>query len=246
MFLKIKNLIIVFIIQTSSDGEWDIKPTSLFRIYSPDNTGQLDLSGNLLLEIENNGKPARSFRFALSGDNIIGVTTPADKITSYPGCEAFRITIQFRPDEVVLRDNCFSSEWMDVADLVAKGKALPTLEDTDHTDEFLEITERNKTANCEKGGVLRWAINVSPTEELELVLQSLPVSLAAINGRPAFVKDICPGHNVTKMNIITPMTEHGALRGPTPTLFAPDVEAAEAAIRANMHNVKKGKYKGKN
>jgi hypothetical protein len=130
---------------------------------------------------------------------------------------------------------------MDVADLVAKGKALPTLEDTDHTDEFLDISERNKTANYEKGGVLRWAINVSPAEELELVLQSLPVSLAAINGRPAFLKDICPGHNVTRLNIATPMTDHGALRGPTPTLFAPDVESATAAIRANTTRLKKGK-----
>ena len=199
------------------------------------------MSGNLLLEIENNGDPARSFRFAVYGDNIIGVGTPADKITSYPGCEAFRIQIQFRPDEIVLRDNTFSSEWMDVAELVAKGKALPTLEDADHTDEFLDITERSKIHDYTKGGALRWAINVSPTEELELVLQSLPVSLAAINGRPAFVKDICPGHNVTKMKIHTPMTEQGALRGPTPTLFAPDVEAAVTAISANKTTLKKGK-----
>jgi len=226
---------------TTEQHTWTIKPTNLFKIYNPDNLDVTSLSGELLLEVDNTGKPARSFRFEVYGENTLTVTDQADNLSSLPGCEAFAITLQFNPNEIFFRDNMFSGEWLDITDLVSRGRALVTIDDTDHTDEFLELVLQEKEKDHTKGGVIRWCANVSPAEDIELCLQVLPISLSGLAGRPAFVKDICPAMMVGKFQIKMQIEEDGPLRGPRPVLFAPDVEAARTAINHDSSRIKTGK-----
>jgi len=221
--------------------QWEIKPTNLFRIYQPDTTHSA-LQGHLLLEIDNNGAPARSFRCTTQGEDILAITTEAGKISSLPGCEAFTLTIQIRPEEIEFRDNAFSGEWLDISDLVSRGKVQVTIDDTDHMDEYMDLVEGHKEKDHTKGSVVRWCINVSATEEIELCLQSLPISHSGIAGRPAFAKDICPGQILAKFKMEMDFTDTGPLRGPTPTLFAPDVDSARAAIDHNPVQLKTGTF----
>jgi len=222
-------------------NSWDVRPTNLFQIYQPEDVESMGLCGNLLIEVDNMGIPARHFRFAVYDEELIAITIPADKISSMPGCTAFKIVFQFRPDEIKFRNNTFSEDWMDITTMVKAGKALPTIEEADHTDEFLKIAETAHEADHTRGGVLRWCINVTHTEELELCLMNLPVALSGIAGRPAFKRDTCPGQVIWRHHIEADYVINGPLKGPRPTLFAPDHKTAAAAISHNPSMLKTGK-----
>ena len=219
---------------------WTIKPVNLFRLYQPEQPAQLDPSGSLLLEVDNGGVPTRCFRFAVHGEDLITVSVPAASISSLPGCEAFKIEIQFRPADIQFRDNAFSEEWRDVADLVKKGRALATIDEADHVDEFLELHTKENKIDHTKGGVIRWCLNVTPTQGLELCLQALPLALSAVAGRPTLRMDSCPGMVVVRTDIETNMVNSGPLQGPSPILFAPDCKKATLAIRRRPAATKTG------
>jgi len=221
--------------------QWDVRPLNLFRLHQVEDTETSALCGNLLIEVDNKGQLARHFRYAIFSDELITVTVPAKTISSLPGCEAFSISMQFRPDEITLRDNTFSQDWMDVTDLVRTGKALPTIDDTDHVEEFLHIAEMEHDTDHTKGGVLRWCINVTHTEELELCLQCLPLAISAVKGRPALMKDSCPASIIWRHHIESDYIVDGPLKGPKPTLFAADQSATVAAISTNSSAIKTGK-----
>jgi len=220
-----------------------VKPVNLFRLYQPEEPSQLDPSGSLLLEVDNYGTPARSFRFAVHGEDIITVAVPAANISSLPGCEAFSFEIQFRPADIQFRDNTFSEDWRDISELVKKGKALATIDETDHVDEFLDLHTIGNGADHTKGGVIRWCLNVTPTQGLELCLQSLPLALSAVTGRPALKMDACPGMVVARTEIHTDLVLGGPLQGPKPILFAPDSKKAALNLLRNSTAVKTGIFK---
>jgi len=217
-----------------------MRPINLFKLYQPDKPSELDPSGSLLLEVDNHGTPARLFRFAVHGEDLISVTIPAASVSSLPGCEAFAFTIQFRPADIRFRDNTFSEEWTDIADLVKKGRAAATIDEADHTDEFLDLNIREHAIDHTKGGVIRWVLNATPTQELELCLQALPLALSAVTGRPALKMDSCPGLVVARTSIDVDTIHSGPLQGPRPVLFAPDCRKASVAIRRNSVPLKTG------
>lgn len=228
---------------TNSTDSWQLQPQNLFRLYSPELAEGAGVRGNLFLEVDRTGAPSRCFRFTTQGEEIITVTLPAASISSLPGCAAFHLTFQFKPEEIQFRDNTFSTEWTDISDLVQKGRAEATIDEADHVDEFLELQQKARDADPLKGGVIRWTINVTPAETLELCLQSLPVALGAISGRPSFARDTCPGYVAARHPISTNFTSGGPLRGPRPVLFTPSPEITRAAIAEDDIHLKTGKIK---
>ena len=228
---------------TKSPTKWQLHPQNLFGLYSPELAEGAGVRGSILLEVDRTGAPSRSFRFIAQGDEIISVTVPAATISSLPGCAAFQLTFQFKPEEIQFRDNTFSTEWTDVSDLVQRGRAEATIDEADHVDEFLELKQKACESDPLKGGVIRWAVNVTPAETIELCLQSLPVALGAISGRPSFARDTCPGYVAARQPVTTTFTPTGPLRGPTPVLFTSSPEITQAAITEDDSHLITGKNK---
>ena len=93
------------------------------------------------------------------------------------------------------------------------------------------------------GASLRWCIDVSHDDSIILCLQTLPRALSAIDGRPAFLRDACPGHIVFKLPLLTDYILTGSLKGPRPILFsnAPDISrGALAESKRKISKAKKG------
>ena len=84
---------------------------------------------------------------------------------------------------------------------------------------------------------------MSHDDSIILCLQTLPRALSAIDGRPAFLRDACPGHIVFKLPLLTDYIRTGSLKGPRPILFsnAPDISrGALAESKRKISKAKKG------
>ena len=84
---------------------------------------------------------------------------------------------------------------------------------------------------------------MSHDDSIILCLQTLPRALSAIDGRPAFLRDACPGHIVFKLPLLTDYILTGSLKGPRPILFsnAPDISrGALAESKRKISKAKKG------
>ena len=80
-------------------------------------------------------------------------------------------------------------------------------------------------------------------DEIQLVLQSLPTSLAAVEGKPAFRRDACAGHNLLKTTLTGDFVRAGNLRGPRPILFSttPDMARGSLFSKQKLAKAEKGK-----
>jgi hypothetical protein len=81
------------------------------------------------------------------------------------------------------------------------------------------------------GAALRWVINYSEEDNIQLCLLSLPLPLSQLNGRPAFKRDTCPGLFLYTVDLFTKIAStcrpHGA---PLPTLFNSNPEELQETL----------------
>jgi hypothetical protein len=74
------------------------------------------LTGALLLEVQPDGSVAGQHRFILGGLSILDIDVQANKMVSAGGSSGYRLKWQIWPRDVKLRPNCYTSDWMDLAD----------------------------------------------------------------------------------------------------------------------------------
>jgi hypothetical protein len=75
------------------------------------------------------------------------------------------------------------------------------------------------------GAALRWCINYGEAESIQLCLISLPQPATAIEGRPAFKRDSCPGQFLHAVDLFSKLaTTCRPHQAPLPTLFTEDPE----------------------
>jgi hypothetical protein len=88
------------------------------------------------------------------------------------------------------------------------------------SDELKEDAPLDDEHAIQPGAALRWVINYSEADNIQLCLLSLPQPQSALNGCPAFKRDTCPGLFLYTENLFTKIAStcrpHGA---PLPTLF---------------------------
>ena len=116
---------------------WSIKPINLYKIFTKEAGEDDPLSGSLLADMSVTGRLFGSFRFIISGPKIIEIKFEAASITNIPGAAEFILTMEVRPEDIVLRPNLLSSKWEDLADMVAKGRILASRGEDDGGHDFL-------------------------------------------------------------------------------------------------------------
>jgi len=105
--------------------------------------------------------------------------------------------------------------------------------DEDDSQEFSALATKAANGDHRLGGVAQWCVDARDDGHVDLVLQTLPISLAGIRGRPLFRRDSTPGIEVTRFPIQTTVISAGPMKGPLPTLFAPDPGEAASTIALN-------------
>jgi len=71
---------------------------------------------------------------------------------------------------------------------------------------------------------------VGDHDEIQIGLQSLPTSLASVEGRPAFRRDACAGHFLLKTTLAGDFIRDGILKGPKPILFSTTPDLARGSL----------------
>jgi len=186
---------------------WLIKPTALFRLYTPPQDTQPAPGGQLLIEVDNTGAPARHFRFAFADATNITVDLPAAQLLPAATAALAGYTLHYHlsPDAIHIRDSRFSGNWLDLLDEVEHGRITVTnAKDSPDAANLLAAAVRAAAGDdFTVGGALRWCIDGGDSDQLALLLQHLPVSLAAISGRPTFQRDDCPAVTAAEFQLTT-------------------------------------------
>jgi hypothetical protein len=132
------------------------------------------------------------FRILLSGTDHINVSIPATSILPIPEMEMYTIVGQFKPGtQACLRKNSACSAWVDVGDLVASQDVdIHNPDGQDTHEAFLETLADVKATLATAGLSWRWMLVASADAKgVELQLQGMPCSAAAIESIPILNKD---------------------------------------------------------
>ena len=93
--------------------EWLIRLDDLFEsTVGDDSTSKL--SAEVLVQTDNAARISGCFRILLSGVDTIKLDIPAEDILIMGGAAAYRIKMEKRPQDIILRTNATTSEWFDL------------------------------------------------------------------------------------------------------------------------------------
>jgi len=166
---------------------WEIFPLEDFEIAAPRNPG--DLGMELLAQSRQNGRVMDNWRIAIGGSKIISATFNIKNFLigseNFPDLE---VKFQSRPEEVKIRRNMSTGEWMDISDLLRSNDVLVQDEseqdpvtNADLLESLNKITDKNFSSFS-----IRWAVVASASLKMELHLQSLPATSKFLNSKPMF------------------------------------------------------------
>ena len=93
--------------------EWSIRLDDLFEsTVGDDSTSKL--SAEVLVQTDNAARISGCFRILLSGVDTIKLDIPTENILIMGGAAAYRIKMETRPQDIILRTNATTSEWFDL------------------------------------------------------------------------------------------------------------------------------------
>jgi hypothetical protein len=167
--------------KTMADNMWSVLPLEDYNLARPAEPGELGVE--LLVHARANGRILDHFRIAVGGSRIIDVTTTTGLLFGSEMLPTTAVNFQLRPDEIGLRQNSITSEWIDVVDQIRSRDFLVGDDpEDDDNEELLSLLDTIDDASGTNASV-RWAVAVTEQQTLELVLQALPASADTLNGR---------------------------------------------------------------
>ena len=93
--------------------EWLIRLDDLFEsTVGDDSTSKL--SAEVLVQTDNAPRISGCFRILLSGVDTVKLDIPAENILIMGGAAAYRIKMEKKPQDIILRTNATTSEWFDL------------------------------------------------------------------------------------------------------------------------------------
>ena len=168
--------------------DWPIFPTADFDLAVPRDPGVLGLE--VMAQARVNGRIVDHFRIAVGGSAVLRVNFTSRSIFLSERIPDTPLQYEVWPRDVVLRRNMASSEWLDVATLLASNDvAVMTSEEAGGSnavstnDGLLAILSGAKDKTNYTASI-RWAVVVGSDGHLELALQTLPAAAAVLVGKP--------------------------------------------------------------
>ena len=95
--------------------EWSIRLDELFdRTVGDDSTSKL--TAEVLLQTDNAARIIGCFKIILSGADTVKLDIPAENILIMGGAASYRIKMEKKPQDILLRTNATTSEWFDLSE----------------------------------------------------------------------------------------------------------------------------------
>ncbi len=224
-----------------ADALYTIKPLSKFRTYNPEHEEDNRLGVYFLLQIADSSRAEDHFRFHLSGRDKLDVEFAGRDLIPVRSFRQYMFWAQVHPGELELRQNCVSTDWVDLASMVEAGQLLVELAGSrDATEAFKVDWAAAKAEDPGLGAGLRWILLAS-SDGLKLELQTLPLAAHALNRDPRFANDACPAVTLASFAAEAHMEPKEPLNGPVPVLFAKHLELARESLKRDPTKLAKGK-----
>jgi hypothetical protein len=145
-------------------------------------------------------------------------------------CAAFNIAYHVFPQDIAIRPNMSSGEWMDGDEAVSSGTMevqLAATGDPDFDDHFLVTLDELKV-----GAAIRWAITIGNSGDMHISLHGLPLSKEAVLAKPSLRGDNVPVIQLFSVPIHCRVFDGQRAAGPVPLICVTSQEEA-AFVRAS-------------
>ena len=154
----------------------------------PRNPGRLGIE--VMTQARVNGRIIDHFRVTLGGSEILKVHFNTNNIFLVENTPAVNLSYEIWPRDISIRRNMATSEWLDVATLLASRDVsvitggLADAEVPDGNTALLAAMDGQPKPMVSAS--IRWAVCASIDGRMELVLQTFPSTAAILSGKPAF------------------------------------------------------------
>jgi len=166
---------------------WTILPAEEYALAAPRIDGDLTLE--LMAQVRHTGRILDHFRMACGGSKPLEVDVDFGAMLPMPAFKGWRLQAQFWPRDLLLRQNTFSSAWIDtvatigmreVTILDQHGAIIPCTEVLRILDRPEDDEDENRGPD---GSSFRWAVVAGEDSLLRLQMQSLPGQAVLISGK---------------------------------------------------------------
>jgi hypothetical protein len=141
----------------------------------------------LMVQMRPNGRLLDHVRVATGGNEILEAEVRLSDLIPSPNLNNWKARIQFWARDTAIRRNMTTSVWKDVYAMVHSHEIQVV--ETDGCPVDIEEVVRELDglpAAAGHSAVIRHAVVIGEDQRMALELQSLPVSLATVNGKPSF------------------------------------------------------------
>ena len=152
--------------------EWTICLDELFDPTVGDGSTS-KLSAEVLVQVDNTARINGCFKVILSGADTLKLDLPAENLLIMGGAASYRIKMEVKPQDILLRTNATTSEWFDLMDSIQDGSIIVGLSSggEDSTGALRKQLAKESTKRDPNGAALRWAFGAGPNGSCDLQLQ---------------------------------------------------------------------------
>jgi hypothetical protein len=163
--------------------EWNVFPLEDFEAAAARTQGAAGME--LMAQMRPNGRLLDHVRVATGGAEILEAEVRLNDLFPIPSLGSWKAKIQFWARDTAIRRNMTSSVWKDAYSMIQSQE----IQVEDERSEQVDMAEVIGELDCHSAGrsaVIRHAVVIGEDQRMALELQSLPVSLATVNGRPSY------------------------------------------------------------
>jgi hypothetical protein len=141
----------------------------------------------LMAQMRPNGRLLDHVRVATGGNEILEAEVQLSNLIPSPNLNNWKARIQFWARDTAIRRNMTTSGWKDVYALI-HSHDIQVVESDDSPVDIEEVVREldGLPAAIGRSAVIRHAVVIGEDQRMALELQSLPVSLATVNGKPSY------------------------------------------------------------
>jgi hypothetical protein len=163
--------------------EWNVFPLDDFEVAAARTQGAAGME--LMAQMRPNGRLLDHVRVATGGNEVLEAEVLMGSLFPANGLNCWKAKFQFWARDTAIRRNMTTSAWKDVYSMLHSHEVLVEEEGGEPVD-MAEVIGELDNLPAGHSAVIRHAVVIGEDQRMALELQSLPVTLATVNGKPSY------------------------------------------------------------
>jgi hypothetical protein len=164
---------------------WTVLPAEQFETAAAPNTAAHTMQ--LLVQLRPSGRILDGFQVKLGGTRILNAEVDMSALIPAATFKSWKLSFQFWPHDVAIRQNMLSSAWTDVSALISTNDATVVDDQGQGVSNRLFLSRLADAVEHEpEAASLRWAVTVGCDLLPKLQLQGLPEAAALLSRKHQF------------------------------------------------------------